>query len=141
MDYRCPASAAQILNMDLSLRASPSRALGGFCGTFRRYWRLSLRHLAKNQTAEKKRDYERTGCDQQRFPPRFPIVRAHSRNKKPAGLAAGSYATTWAQCEQRWAAMGISLRHSLQGLVVGAGGAWPLFMRAVMAFIGITTKK
>ena len=43
-----------------------------------------------------------------------------------------------AQCEQRRAPIGISLRHSGHSLVVGSS---PLARRAATAFIGTTTTK
>jgi hypothetical protein len=47
----------------------------------------------------------------------------------------------FAQCAQRRAAMGITLRHFGHSLVVGSGGASPRRMRAMRAFIGRMTKK
>src|SRR5579863_10315938 len=49
--------------------------------------------------------------------------------------------TGWAQCAQRLASMGISLRHSGHFLVVGSAGAGALRMRAIRRFTGVTTKK
>lgn len=48
--------------------------------------------------------------------------------------------TTWAQCEQRLASSGISLKHSLHFLVVGSAGG-SLRERAINIFIGFITKK
>jgi hypothetical protein len=52
-----------------------------------------------------------------------------------------TYTTGWAQCAQRLAASGISLRHSGQGFVVGAAGAagWLNFLS--MYCIGSTIAK
>ncbi len=52
----------------------------------------------------------------------------------------GGYATSCAQCEQRLAATGISLRHSAQGLVLGAATTLGrnLFSKVL---IGSTTRK
>src|SRR5208282_6022172 len=49
--------------------------------------------------------------------------------------------TGWAQCAQRLASRGISLRHSGHFLVVGSAGAGALRMRATRRFTGVTTKK
>jgi hypothetical protein len=45
------------------------------------------------------------------------------------------------QWAQRFAAMGMSLKHSWQFLVVVSGGASPRFIRATTAFMGATMKK
>ena len=44
------------------------------------------------------------------------------------------------QYEQRFASIGISLRHSLHFLVVGSVGG-SLWERSISIFIGLTTKK
>src|SRR5208282_1945900 len=49
--------------------------------------------------------------------------------------------TGCAQCEQRRASIGISLRHSGHFFVVGSAGAGSLRVRAISALIGVTTKK
>jgi len=46
---------------------------------------------------------------------------------------------TCAQCAQRFASMGISLRHSVHFFVLGSAGAF--FERAMSMFMGFTTKK
>src|SRR6266576_6091352 len=55
--------------------------------------------------------------------------------------AARPTGTGWAQCAQRLASIGISLRHSGHFLVVTGGVGSSLCMRARRALTGVTTKK
>jgi hypothetical protein len=51
------------------------------------------------------------------------------------------YATGWAQCAQRLAASGISLRHSGQVLVAAGASGAGFLSRAMSAFKGATMAK
>src|SRR5580704_932294 len=59
----------------------------------------------------------------------------------PAVYAAIPRGTGCAQWAQRFASIGISLRHSGHFLVVGSAGAGAFRMRAIRRFTGVTTKK
>ena len=61
-------------------------------------------------------------------------IRAGQSAAKPTG-------TGWAQWEQRFASMGISLMHSGHLLVVGSAGCGALRTRAISILTGVTTKK
>src|SRR5580704_15803872 len=59
----------------------------------------------------------------------------------PALYAAIPRGTGCAQWAQRFASIGISLRHTGHFLVVGSAGAGAFRMRAIRRFTGVTTKK
>src|SRR5580692_1207945 len=80
--------------------------------------------------------------------PMFPMLQQKGRSEtlQATFLQSSLYAaiprgTGCAQCAQRLASMGISLRHSGHFLVVGSAGAGALRIRATRRFTGVTTKK
>jgi hypothetical protein len=70
---------------------------------------------------------------------RMKLANATKLDRK-SGAVPGIYATSWVQCEQRLAAIGISLRHSGQGLVEGAGTTLGLNL-FIKVLTGNTTRK
>src|SRR5579863_1680992 len=78
----------------------------------------------------------------------FPMLQQQDRSwtlqatfLQSAVYAAIPRGTGCAQCAQRLASIGISLRHSGHFFVVGSAGAGALRIRAIRRFTGVTTKK
>src|ERR1035438_6333602 len=63
------------------------------------------------------------------------------KNRRARGLRTIIYATGWAQCAQRLAASGISLRHSGQVFMEDGASGSGFFSRAISEFNGSTMAK